>query len=87
MSNFQLPPGMTPSAPPSGGGGGGGGGAGQPSAEDQAKAAQQEEMKRSMIAAMLAPEARERREWTNLASDVLFNNFSVSNRLDAPSAR
>ncbi|WWC68890.1 uncharacterized protein I206_102826 [Kwoniella pini CBS 10737] len=59
MSNFQLPQGFKPSA-----GGPSGGGNGGPSPEDreaaEARARQQEEMKRTMIAAMLEPSARER---------------------------
>jgi programmed cell death protein 5 len=66
MSGFQLPPGFTPSAPPGGSSNGGASGSGGASQEEQAAAAQkqaaQEEMKRSMIAAMLEPAARERCE-------------------------
>jgi hypothetical protein len=64
MSNFQLPAGMRPASGPSGGASPGGNG---PSPEERAaaeeRASQQAEMKRSMIAAMLEPAARERREW------------------------
>ena len=52
--SFQLPPGMRPAAPPS---------EQQGQGDDQERAArqaQQEEMKRTMIQAMLEPEARER---------------------------
>lgn len=63
MSNFQLPAGMRPASGPSGGTSPGGNG---PSPEERAaaeeRASQQAEMKRSMIAAMLEPAARERRE-------------------------
>ncbi|RSH84443.1 uncharacterized protein EHS24_005964 [Apiotrichum porosum] len=55
--SFQLPAGMRPAPPPGQGGNGGNGG------NDEERAAQQqqrEEMKRTMIAAMLEPEARER---------------------------
>ncbi|RSH94314.1 hypothetical protein EHS25_004117 [Saitozyma podzolica] len=61
MSNFQLPAGMRPASGPSGGASPGGNG---PSPEERAaaeeRASQQAEMKRSMIAAMLEPAARER---------------------------
>jgi hypothetical protein len=63
MSNFQLPAGMRPASSPSNGASPGGNG---PSPEERAaaeeRASQQAEMKRSMIAAMLEPAARERRE-------------------------
>ncbi|WVQ83461.1 hypothetical protein IAT38_005602 [Cryptococcus sp. DSM 104549] len=59
--SMQLPPGFRPSSGPSGGGGQGGQG---PSPEEreaaEQRAMQQEEMKRTMIAAMLEPAARER---------------------------
>jgi hypothetical protein len=62
--SFQLPPGFKPSQPPSSSSQGGSSGQSQ---EDQAAAAQkqaaQDEMKRNMIAAMLEPAARERREF------------------------
>ncbi|ORY27657.1 PDCD5-related protein [Naematelia encephala] len=61
MSNFQLPAGFRPSAPPGGSSSGQGQG---PSPEEQAaaqeRAQQQAEMKRTIIAAMLEPAARER---------------------------
>jgi len=60
MSNFQLPAGLRPAGPPPQNGGNSSG----PSQEEQQAAREQaqaqEEMKRSMIAAMLEPSARER---------------------------
>lgn len=60
MSGINLPPGLRPSSgPPQQGGQRGG-----PSPEEreaaEARARQQDEMKRTMIAAMLEPAARER---------------------------
>ncbi len=63
MSNFQLPPGFRPSDPSSSSSQPGQNG--QQQGDDPAareRAAAQEEMKRSMIAAMLEPAARERCE-------------------------
>ena len=69
MSNFQLPPGFRPSAPPGasssaqpGPNGGQQGGNEQEAAAARERAQAQEEMKRTMIQAMLEPEARERCE-------------------------
>lgn len=69
MSNFSLPPGLRPAPGPSGSSSPGpmsGGQAQGPSDEEREaareRAEQQEETKRTMIAAMLEPEARERRE-------------------------
>lgn len=63
MSGMNLPPGLIPSSgPPQQGGQ-----RGAPSPEEreaaEARARQQDEMKRTMIAAMLEPAARERCEW------------------------
>ncbi|OCF32359.1 hypothetical protein I317_02706 [Kwoniella heveanensis CBS 569] len=63
MSGMQLPPGFRPSSgqghPGAGGGQGGGPSPEEREAAEQ-RAMQQEEMKRTMIAAMLEPAARER---------------------------
>lgn len=55
--SFQLPPGMRPAQAPQGGQGNG-----QDDEERAQRQAQQAEVKRTMIQAMLEPEARERRE-------------------------
>lgn len=65
--SFQLPSGLKPAQPPSSGSGSpgpsqGGSGGGADQAEAAERQRQNEEMKRGMIASMLAPQARERRQ-------------------------
>jgi programmed cell death protein 5 len=78
MDNFQLPAGFRPSAPPQGGQ------SSQSPEEQQAareKAQAQEEMKRTMIAAMLEPAARERCKCYSILYKSLSGAYQIVSRI------